>query len=255
MKELHAEIPDPDVVLALEPEELGGKLLFLLKRHCATNNRGTFHPGNLISEVMSSGDRSRGIGGYPSEKWEALGAAVSEAFAWLEAQILVVPPPSNSNSQAGWRMLSRRAHAMAKENDLQAYQVAQRVPRELLHPDIREEVWLAFVRGDFSDAVFKAMRAVEIAVRDTAGFDAGEHGVPMIRRAFGKDGALRDPNSQEAEAEALQHLFAGAVGSYKNPHSHRKVAIDADEAVEMVILASHLLRIVFSRRSEQKVED
>jgi hypothetical protein len=72
MKELYAEIPDPDVVLALEPEELGGKLLFLLKRHCATNNRGTFHPGNLISEVMSSGDRSRGIGVIPARNGKRL---------------------------------------------------------------------------------------------------------------------------------------------------------------------------------------
>lgn len=252
MKELFAEIPDPDVVLALEPEELGGKLLFLIKRRLNRENQQQFHPRNLIGEVASPGDRSRGTGGYPSDKWVNLTAAVSEAFAWLESQVLILP--NSSDLSAGWRVLSRRAHAMDTDSDFQVYREAQRIPRELLHPDFREEVWLAFVRGDFSDAVFKAMRAVEIAVRDAAGFQAGDHGVPMIRRAFGKDGALRDSSAQEAEAEALQHLFAGAVGSYKNPHSHRKVAIDADEAIEVVILASHLMRIVFSRRSEQEDE-
>ena len=71
-----------------------------------------------------------------------------------------------------------------------------------------------------------------------------------MRKAFGKNGPLSDQEQPEAEREALAHLFAGAIGSYKNPHSHRTVTIcDVAEAQEMAILASHLLRIVDSHKS------
>jgi hypothetical protein len=48
----------------------------------------------------------------------------------------------------------------------------------------------------------------------------------------------------KGEREARAHLFAGAIGSYKNPHSHRSVDLKATDAVEMLLLASHLLRIL-----------
>ena len=55
----------------------------------------------------------------------------------------------------------------------------------------------------------------------------------------------------EGEREGLQSLVAGALGSYKNPHSHRSVTIeDPTDAVEMIMLASHILRIVDSRLSK-----
>ena len=66
-----------------------------------------------------------------------------------------------------------------------------------------------------------------------------------MRKAFNvKNGDLTDPEQQESEKEARFFLFVGAIGAYKNPGSHREVEITAAEAIEMIALASHLLRIV-----------
>jgi hypothetical protein len=69
----------------------------------------------------------------------------------------------------------------------------------------------------------------------------------MMPEAFApKAGSLTDRNAEGGERVGRMELFAGA--SYKNQHSHRDVNLDnASEAIEIILLANHLLRIVDTR--------
>jgi uncharacterized protein (TIGR02391 family) len=95
------------------------------------------------------------------------------------------------------------------------------------------------------------MKAVEVAVREAGGFTAADLGTDLMRDAFHEDrGPLTDMQAEKSERQARSHLFAGAIGSYKNALSHRDVNIDdPDEALEIVLLANHLLRIVDRRKA------
>ena len=44
--------------------------------------------------------------------------------------------------------------------------------------------------------------------------------------------------------KGMADLFCGAIALYKNPQSHRNVPTDPIDAAEVIIFASHLLRIV-----------
>jgi len=167
----------------------------------------------------------------------------------LELNFLIMPAP-DQNGQNGWKVFTRRGRELLDdEARFNSFAVASGLPKEMLHPSLREGVWLELAQGQHADAVFKAFRTVEERVREAGGYNAEDHGVSLIRLAFNaKNGPLTKCEHPLAEREALCNLVAGAVGSYKNPHSHRTVAItDALEAKEMVLLASHILRIIDDR--------
>lgn len=242
-------IPDPEALIALEPDELGLRLLPMLG---SGPSNGQVDLAGLINRVNGPPNIPSQPGLYPSQYRDQIDEALREAWAWLEGAALLVSHP---NFGGLVMKLSRRARKLAQEPDPVRAHGTRRIPKDALHRRIREDVWALYHRGKYDTAVFEAMKAVEVAVRTAAGLPDTDLGVSLMRNAFHvTTGPLTDPTRDVGEREARAHLFAGAVGSYKNPHSHRNVALtDPDEAAEIIMLANHLLRIVDSRRKTRSI--
>jgi uncharacterized protein (TIGR02391 family) len=110
-----------------------------------------------------------------------------------------------------------------------------------------------FALGDYETASFAAMKAVEVEVRRVAALPNDLLGVNLMRKAYSpKEGVLRDPEAEGGEQQAAADLFAGAIGAFKNPASHRAVQFDDPvEVAEVIQLADLLLRIV--ERAESRL--
>jgi uncharacterized protein (TIGR02391 family) len=165
-----------------------------------------------------------------------------EGMSYLVREGLLVRDPGQSSE---FYTLSRSGREVKQETAAHNALPRSFDAREVLHPTIAAIAIPEMERGReyFAEAIFKAFRKVEIIVRQRSGLDG--YGVPLIRDAFGKGGPLREAGVDPNEAESLSHLYAGAIGRFKNRGSHHEVE-ESDVRVTLQLLgfASYLLEQV-----------
>lgn len=235
--------PEPDDLLALQPEELAEPLLSVLKtadRHPGSGNGSPQNNTISAPNFFNTSDYFTNPPEYGSRQPE-INAALMEAWQWLAGAGLLAECLEKRN---GSFFITRAGRAIKTKEDFSTFRKGLLLRRNLLHATIANKVYPAFLRGEYDSAIFLAFREVEITVRKTSNLDSNLTGVPLMREAFGLQGTLSDPAVPKGENEAMAHLFAGAFGVFRNAVSHRHVPTDAAETSEIIGLASQLLRIV-----------
>lgn len=221
-------VPNVEDLLSLQPAEVGGLILQILFSTRADGrslqNRNNFVLGDMVKS-------------YPRNQHTEVKKVIMEGWSWLENEGLIASDP---DQQGDWIFITRRGERAATPENFQSYRSSNVLKKELLHPRIAEKCWGAFLRGDYDSAVFMAFREVEIVVRELSQQAPEIVGTDLMRKAFG--GPLAPTHLPKAEQDSLGHLFAGAIGWFKNPISHRHVGIgQIDYAVQSLMFASHLV--------------
>jgi uncharacterized protein (TIGR02391 family) len=255
MPSLFSLFPDADDVLKLAPEDLGP---ILLKMALDQRQSAGFTP----ESVARPPDSELHMGKiYPHPKNQQVDRHVNSTWNWLERHGFI-EPTSGINGRNGFRDFTESGLKVAQGQDMQRLAQASAFPKFLLHPAIRDKALSAVVRstndtqhGNLATAVRDAFVAVEEAVRAAGNYDPKDFGDALMKKAFDPDtGPMgdRDTSKPAKERAGLQTLFIGVMNSYRNPVSHRTLALELEEAKDQLLLASHLLRIVDARRPKPK---
>ncbi len=172
---------------------------------------------------------------------------IAEAWDWLQRNGLICHHPSQDYQ---WMTITRLGREVARSLPLEKWVADRDLPDALIHPELRKQALPLFRQGRFDTAVFEAFKTLEVLVRSASGLPHDLIGTKLTARAFNPEGGpLTDMSQENGERQALMNLMNGAIGSYKNPQSHRNVGVDAAEGREMLVIASHLIKIVLGRRN------
>ncbi len=167
--------------------------------------------------------------------------AIAEATAWLRGHAFIARTPGNNNSDAIF--VTARGHEALRQS-IATVRAAAALDHGI-HPLLEHRVRRQFLLGEYEQAVFVAMKAVEVRVRSLSKLGDAMVGASLMTQAFRDGGPLADPDAVPAERQGVMALFQGAYAVLRNPAGHREVDYDdVSEAAEAVGTASLLMRIL-----------
>lgn len=233
--------PDPDAAVALPVDRLA---VILLQRLEPSRTHGR---DNIIGLEVQRHWPSYAFQGSPSPNVDQrrYRQAMSEAFDWLMVKGLIAQDATQTGPN--WVMRTRKGEEVAAASDgLRLLEVDQLLAIEL-HPALTaKEVREKFARGDVGDAVWAAVKQVEVSVFTASGAGKGRVGTKLMAWAFKPgEGPLHDGELDPGEQAGIMALYQGLIGSFRNPGSHRDIDFeDPVEAAEIILFADLLLRIL-----------
>lgn len=229
----------------MPPEAVAGVLLPLIARNSDSQTRGFVPNDFVIALARNHYPNEYRVGDMSSPRTVA--DVLMEGMAFLERTGLLVQKPVEGIGAAMWYKLSRAGVELAQRKPTALATIYTMDATALLHAKIAAAAFPELDRGPdgYSDAVLKAFREIEIEVRNAGSLAAMDIGVDLMNKAFGPTGPLVDRNAPLAEQNALRSLFAGAIGAFKNPPSHRTVdERDAKQVMRLLTFASALMEMV-----------
>lgn len=132
-----------------------------------------------------------------------------------------------------------------------------------LHPRVKEIAGSLFRNGEYLNAVFEAVKALNDFIRTRTGLSSGE--TALIETALGNPSAreIKNPRlkfnaldpgsldyrSQQNEQRGLSYLAHGVIFAFRHPKGHEPkdkdwVTISAYEALDQLVTVSYLMRRV-----------
>jgi hypothetical protein len=112
--------PNPDNLLSLEPEELGGAIIEVAP---GVMQNSTFDIASLLAPLFPQVGNA-----YPRGLHNQVRLALAEALSWLTNQGLVMPDP---DSIASWYRLTRRGAQLKTRTDVEAFRKANLRERQV----------------------------------------------------------------------------------------------------------------------------